>query len=112
MSRGAQEAVRRFGISKTADLASILPMVALPALGGYLGKRMGGDLGGRIVRARVWFYGPARARKASTAITGAYNCLRDPISGLCAPLGHPASSLSSRLDRIVVAIATAAIPGV
>jgi len=40
----SQEAIERFGI-KHADLASLLPAIALPALGQFLGKRLHGDVG-------------------------------------------------------------------
>lgn len=43
----SQDAVARFGI-KQADLASIAPAIILPALGGFLGKKYHGDVGGLV----------------------------------------------------------------
>ena len=34
-----EDALERFGVTKVADLASIIPAVAAPALGGYLGRQ-------------------------------------------------------------------------
>lgn len=44
MSRGAHIALMRFG--KQADIMPMVPQIALPAIGGYLGKRYFGDIGG------------------------------------------------------------------
>ncbi len=44
------EAVQRFGATKRADLSTIIPAVAAPAIGGYLGRQWtgGNDLGALI----------------------------------------------------------------
>jgi len=44
------DAVRRFGLTKHADLAAIIPSVAAPAIGGYLGRQWSGgsELGALI----------------------------------------------------------------
>jgi hypothetical protein len=48
-SEHIDEAVQRFGQAKHADLASIIPSVAAPALGGYLGRQWtNSDLGALI----------------------------------------------------------------
>ena len=44
------EAVGRFGATKRADLSTIIPAVAAPAIGGYLGRQWthGSELGALI----------------------------------------------------------------
>ena len=42
------EALDRFGFHKQASFASIVPAVAMPAMGAFLGKRYGGDVGALV----------------------------------------------------------------